>query len=353
MTWRQLLHRYVPANFQDPVGLARRLIRSGDPAALFAMATAAGGVGLAPFDMALAPLEQRFVRRARAAQFPLLFICGAPRSGTTLVHQTLVNHLPVAYFSNLTSLFPRAPLTAHMLLKRFIAPPAPTYASYYGRTHGLGGANDALYLWDRWLGADRTSPPKLLTGSQRHAMRAFFAASDAAFGRPLVNKNNSLNLSAHLVAECLPHARFICMTRQPRPLARSLYRARCDIHGDPLSTYGAAPSDPSAAADPARSVCEQVAYYDEMNRSQCDRLGPERFWLVSYEQFCRNPAALVRRVAADVLGDEQLVSGAVPTSFVASSASHVTPEIAARIDRAFDAMERGAEESAPRLIAIA
>lgn len=353
MAWRRLLHRYVPANFHDPVGLASRLLRTGDPAALFAMATAAGGLALAPLDAALAPWERRFVRCAGDAQFPLLFICGAPRSGTTLAYQTLVNHLPVAYFSNLTSLFPRAPLIAHRLLQRFVGVPTPTYASYYGRTRGLAGANDALYLWDRWLGSDRTTSPKLLTEPRRRDMRAFFAACDAEFGRPLVNKNNSLNLSAHLIAECLPQARFLCMTREARPLARSLYRARCAIHGGPGTMYGAGPGEHLLPADPVRSVCEQAAYYEEVNRSQCERVGPDRFWLVSYEQFCRNPAALVRRVAAEIFGDEGAVTGTIPKAFVASSAARVSADVVARIDSEFDAMERSNDESAQPLVATA
>jgi hypothetical protein len=353
MAWRQLLHRYVPANLHDPVGLASRLLRTGDPSALFAMATAAGGLAMAPLDAALAPWERRFVRREGSAQFPLLFICGAPRSGTTLAYQTLTSHLPVAYFSNLTSLFPRAPLVAHSLLQRFAGTSKPTYASYYGRTRGLAGANDALYLWDRWLGADRSRPPKLLTEPQRRDMRAFFAACDVTFGRPLVNKNNSLNLSAHLVAECLPHARFICMTRESRPLARSLYRARCDIHGGPTATYGVGPQDRSGVNDPVRSVCQQAVYHDQVNQMQCERLGPNRFWPVSYEQFCRNPAALVRRVAAGIFGDEGVVTGTIPRAFVASSADRVPPDVAARIDSEFDAMERSNDESVQSLVATA
>src|SRR5262249_45460471 len=106
MSARQLLHRYVPAHFHDPVGLALRLVGTGDPAAWFAMGAAAAGVAAAPLDAALSPLERRFVAKAAArgpARHPLILICGPPRSGTTIVYQTLINHLPLAYFSNLTA----------------------------------------------------------------------------------------------------------------------------------------------------------------------------------------------------------------------------------------------------------
>jgi hypothetical protein len=352
MNLRRLLHRYVPAQFHDPVGLALRLVRTGDPAAWFAMAGAAAGAAAAPLDAALAPCERRlvsdFAKHRNAERRPLVFVCGAPRSGTTVVYQTLVSHLPVAYFSNLTALFPKSPLVAQRLFGRFVARPAAEYHSFYGRTQGLGGTNDALQLWDRWLGSDRSAVPAALTPEARRDMAEFFRACDAVFDRPLVNKNNSLNLTAHLVAECLPQATFLCLSRDRRQLARSLYRARCDIHGSPAAAYGVAPSDiAAAAADPVQSVCEQAAFYDETNRRQLERLGAERFWIVGYEQFCRDPAALVRRVAREVLGDEQCLVGQPPSSFAASRGERVPADVAARIDAE---LTDGAA-SAPRLAA--
>jgi hypothetical protein len=330
---RQLLHRYVPAHFHDPLGLAMRLVRSRDPAALFAMATAAGGLAAAPLDVMLQPIEARIVAETSQAQRPLIFVCGAPRSGTTVVYQTLVSHLPVAYFSNLTALFPRSPLTAHRLFARLTEKPVAAYQNFYGRTQGLSGTNDALFLWDRWLGSDRAVAPQAIDADRGRAMTSFFAACDREFARPLVNKNNCLNLSAHLVAELLPQATFLCVTRDVRRLAKSLYRARCDIHGRPDAAYGIdAPGVTAATSDAVASVCSQARFYERVNLQQRDRLGAERFWLVPYEDFCQDPGALVRRVAEIVLGDERLLEGRPPASFAASTGDRVSAEVGARID---------------------
>src|SRR5262249_48604213 len=101
---RQRLHRYIPAHFHDPAGLALRLVRTGDPAAFFAMASAAAGAASAPLDMLLEPFEHAYYEAAAKPSHPLIIVCGPPRSGTTVVCQTLINHLPTAYFSNLTAL---------------------------------------------------------------------------------------------------------------------------------------------------------------------------------------------------------------------------------------------------------
>lgn len=336
---RQLLHRYVPAHFHDPAGLAVRLIRTGNPAAHFAMGAAAAGIAAAPLDLFLAPWENRLVASAASsgrARHPLVLICGAPRTGTTVVYQTLVSHLPVRYFSNLTALFPRSPLVVERLFGRLARPATAKYQSYYGRTAGMAGTNDALYLWDRWLGSDRDRPPGLLTEAQRRSMKRFFDAADHFFNQPLINKNNNLILSAHLVAEALPHARFICLTRRPRDLAQSLYRARCDIHGTPDAPYGPAEA---GAVDAVESVCRQVTYFDRLVDEQQRRIGAERFRVVPYESFCRDPGALVERVASDELGDQCGVRYPLPDPFACPTGAKVSAHIAERIDAALAEVE--------------
>ena len=157
---RSALARFVPFHFRDPLGLARRLLRSGSPEARFAMASAALGPFLAPLDLLLAVAERRRLARAASPRLPLLFVMGPPRSGTTLVTLSLNRCLPVTYLNNLTALFPRAPITANLLFGRPIRHEGVTLANYYGRTRGVSGPNDCLHLWDRWLGQDRTQIPE-------------------------------------------------------------------------------------------------------------------------------------------------------------------------------------------------
>lgn len=337
---RKKIHKYLPAHFHDPVGLALRLLKSRDPAACFAMASAAAGILCAPLDMLLTPFEQSCYRQQATTQHPLLIVCGPPRSGTTLVYQTLVQHLPVAYFPNLTALFPRSPLTAMRLFGRLLRRPTAEYRSFYGKTRSLSGTNDALYLWDRWLGSDRTRPARQLTQNQRDQMRQFFAACRHVFDQPLVNKNNNLNVSAHLVAEAVEQVHFICLTRDRRELAQSLYRARCEIHGSPSVPYGLTAASVEqahrAAIDPVQSVCDQVAFFDQVHQQQQQRLGEDRFWIVSYEDFCRRPGDLVQRVARKILHHPAGVRGPLPAAFQRSQKKKVSDDVAARIDALLD-----------------
>jgi len=298
---RQLLQRYVPSSFDHPVALAVRLLRSGDGAARFAVGAAAAGLAIAPLDLALVPLERSLYRRSGESMCPIALVCGAPRAGTTLVQQTLVQHLPVSYFTNLTSLFPASPLVATRVGSRLLRDSNPAYRSFYGRTPGLSGINDALYLWDRWLGADRTTTSPRLSPRAARAMRQFFAAWTRAAGRPLAAKCNHLNVSAHLVGNALPEAVFICIERDPLWLGQSLLKAREVLHGDRRRPYGVAEMD-AACGDEVESVARQVRYHAQLAVRQQQRLGAARFWRVQYEDFCRDPARLVRRVGQALLG---------------------------------------------------
>jgi hypothetical protein len=84
-------------------------------------------------------------------------------------------------------------------------------------------------------------------------------------------------------------------------------------------------------------------YLDGLCRRQQAEVGASRFWLVPYEEFCAAPAVLVRRVAAEVLGDETLVLAALPRAFPISSAPRVSGEIAAEIAAELSALGAGSK----------
>ncbi|MFX0196244.1 MAG: hypothetical protein ACFFCW_09000, partial [Candidatus Hodarchaeota archaeon] len=151
----------------------------------------------------------------------------------------------------------------------------------------------------------RTSIPKCLSDKSKDEMIRFFGAYEAVFHKPMVNKYNNMNLYAHLIADALKTSFFICVTRDPVYLAQSLLRARIDIHGNVSTPYGIhrhkEKESNSKNRDFVQDVCEQVLYHEEETRKQQQIIGSERFWIISYEDFCKRPEELVKRVSDQIL----------------------------------------------------
>lgn len=99
-------------NFHNPAKLIWRMLTSGDHVAIDALWRAGLGVLVTPLDVMLSGREQSLFDRQVEPDSPCVFIVGAPRSGTTLVYQVLAHVLRVSYFTNVTDLFPRSPITA-------------------------------------------------------------------------------------------------------------------------------------------------------------------------------------------------------------------------------------------------
>jgi hypothetical protein len=312
--WRPNL---LPPNFQDPSGLFLRLLRSREPAAYFAITHTALSVVARPLDLLLERFERRLYARAEPPRMPIVLVGGAPRSGTTILDQVLFRSLPVTCFNNLTAVFPRAPIMANRLFGPLLRPPRESLRNYYGRTSGFANRNDGLSLWDRWLGNDRYRPPEHLDGATADDMRRFFGAYEAAFGRPICNKNNALAICADVVASALPTAHFICVRRQALHNVQSLLVTRETIQGRREAPYGVGDPryDARKDADPIEAVCAQVLYTERRMEELQRKLGPARFWVLDYEDFCRAPHVVVERVADEILKiplDRAAVRAALP-----------------------------------------
>jgi hypothetical protein len=337
------------ANFSDPIGLLLRMLRSGDPAARGALVREFSTVVLSPLDLSLQIIEARSIRSARSSMLPLVLIVGAPRAGTTLVYQVLARYLPVTYFTNLSALFPRAPLTASRLFLPATQTAPASVHSYYGNTAGLAGPNDGFHVWNRWLGTDRYRALQTLDDDAISAMRQFFAAWTQTFGRPLLNKNNRNTDCVALLGRVIPEAFFVVVRRDPVYVAQSLLIARQHVQGDKRRKWGLHSLDQGPATDRlgyVDSVCRQVVEIDRKLAEDRHRLPAERFIDVQYEHFCENPAELVAEISTRIWGattDSTVVRRELNLGGRSSNQRRVTAEEFERIQICLAESKRAAE----------
>lgn len=298
---KALLEKIIPGHISD-LGLPVRMINSKDSAAWFTILVAMAGLLLTPLDLFLQIFEQRFRSTATKPVLPIIIVCGAPRTGTTLASQILIKYLPVSYFNNFTAIFPRSPITVSRIIGRWIAKRF-SYHSYYGKTQSFSGPNDAFYIWNQWMKEDESGVRCVLREEKIEEMQKFFGAYERVFNLPVLCKNNSLNTQAKAVAKAMPNTYFICMTREPEYLAQSLLQARIDINGDIQKSIWVDNPDKSSVdrSNYIEDVCDQVLYHEKKIAEQQQAIGAERFWIIKYEEFCRNPKKLVISVMDKIL----------------------------------------------------
>ena len=124
-----------------------------------------------------------------------IFIIGAPRSGSTLLYQVLVEAFDVGYLSNLHCKFYGGP----SLIERWIFPrlsrPTPDYASEHGRTRGRIAPSECGEYWYRFF-PRQPQAVSSLPEAQQQALRTAVSRLLAAADRPFIFKNlmNSLRL---------------------------------------------------------------------------------------------------------------------------------------------------------------
>ncbi|MDQ1629398.1 MAG: hypothetical protein QOI54_3142 [Actinomycetota bacterium] len=300
------------SNFKDPWGLLTRMVRSGDRAALASLTRAATEIVATPLDGALSRRERRLVEQGDQPSQPLVLVVGGARTGSTMVYQMLAAALPVSYFTNVTGVFPRSPITATGLLVRDWDRPSADLHSFYGQTARWTGPNDGFAVWNRWFGHDRYVAQGVpVDEAGRADMRAFFGAWTRLFPRPFLNKNNRNTSVVAQLADLLPTAVFVSVSRDPLYVGQSLVMARQRVQGDRRVPWGL---NAQSTVDPSLPGQDPMAYLDDVAaqvhrteaqlREQLAGLPQSRWIELAYEDVCRDPGDAIRRVADLVPGLE-------------------------------------------------
>ena len=338
------------SNFRDPFGLIWRMLRSGDRAAYAVLLRRGLAYGVLPLDWALQSRERRLLQSVdtEATGQPLVLIVGPPRSGSTLLYQTLSRYANVSYFTNWTVQFSRSPISATRMVQGRQLRSKRDFRNYYGQTAGLKSPNDGFEIWNRWFGSDRYRTRELLDSEAVADMRRFFAAWTQQFNRPFLNKNNRNTDCVNLLSEVLPQAHFLVIRRDPLFIAQSLLEARQQIQGSKDKAWGLASTQQHAEADEPLGyiddVCDQLIAIENRLREHSKALDPKRLVEVTYEEFCRDPSKTLFRICDNVPGlciEESLVAQEL-TPFTVSSTMRLSAEEQQRIQRRFAQVPGGA-----------
>lgn len=227
-----------------------------------------------------------------------VLIVGAPRSGSTLLFQVLTEAFDFGYLSNLHCLFNGAPSWVERLVRPLRWRSESSFSSKRGVVPGRAAPSECGAFWYRFF---RRKPQYVQAGDfhARRSMRAALRALLRAFGRPVLFKNIHCSLRLEPLANAVPEALFIFITRNVVDNAHSLLETRRDVFDDYARWWSMEPPNIETLKNlPAeQQVVEQIRQINALVAGQLTELHGGRYLTIAYEDLTARPHEVVETVA--------------------------------------------------------
>lgn len=249
---------------------------------------------------------------AAKPQFPIVFIVGCPRSGTTLMMQWLASLGVFAYPSNLVARFYGNPYVGVRIQqalhtydsKKQIFPHSEVdgeFSSSYGHTVGALAPSEFWYFWRRFFHFGDIQKLDDIE-SNRHDLQGFaqeLALMEQAFAMPLAMKAMIVNWHLPELYQLFDRCLFIDVSRDARDNAESLYCSRKNFFGDYSKWYSFKPPEYTWLKEvtPLQQVAGQVFFTRRAVDSGLAQIPSTSVLRVSHEEFCESPAVVYSALA--------------------------------------------------------
>ncbi|MBR9817213.1 MAG: sulfotransferase [Rhodospirillales bacterium] len=240
------------------------------------------------------------------SQFPLIYVVGLPRSGTTLLSQLLSRYFEVGYVNNLIARFWLNPVVGIKLSQEILGSNARKriqFKSIHGVTREPWGPHEFGYFWRHWLQLDQSETHKLsqevLEKVDQDRLRITLDSMTSAFEAPVVFKNVICGFQADFLSKLRPNSVFVLIERDPKDVANSLFRCRIDRYGDPAVWWSLKPSnfnEIKSIRSPKEQIKLQISgcekdFKDELSKESVSCIR------VNYEDLCADPEKNLRKIA--------------------------------------------------------
>jgi len=253
-------------------------------------------------------VEQKFLS-SRQPDFPVIFIVGPLRSGSTLMMQWLANTGLFSYPTNLLSRFYQAPIMGAKLqllladerynfrdeLKDFNSDVG--FSSENGKTKGALAPNEFWYFWRRFLPfteLDYLPTDQLLKESDTKTMVSEFAGMMDVFQKPMALKAMILNYNIDFLDKLFEKAIFIHTKRDPLTNIASALNAREKQLGsiDEWYSFKIPEYYELKKLNSYEQVAGQIYHINKAVEDGLANVAEHKKMTVQYEEFCDNPKAI-------------------------------------------------------------
>ena len=257
-------------------------------------------------NVLLAEPERSVVARHDRPEHAVVFVLGAPRSGTTMTMQWLAATGAFGYPSNLMARFYAAPYIGTRI-QQLITDPVYSFndefhdlnvprdfSSNLGKTQGVLAPNEFWYFWRRFVPNNelRHLSPEEERQVDSIGLSSSLAAVEHALGRPLAMKAMILQYNVKVLSAAFrDRVVFLWLRRKPLYNAQSLLRARRRFYGSENVWYSGKPREFEwlQHLSPVEQVAGQVHYTDAAIGAGLGDLPSACVLEIDYESFCLDP----------------------------------------------------------------
>jgi hypothetical protein len=265
-------------------------------------------IALKDINGLLLNLELKLISEFKKNKYPVIFILGNPRSGSTLLLQWLASLGCFAYPTNILSRFYNAPCIGAKVQKILVEYDfkgeifSPDYEKKFhsdlGKTKGPLASHEFWYFWRRFFkyGEIQKLNQKDIDKLDVASLLSEIAGLEAEYQKPLVFKGMMFNWDIELLDSIFEKALFINLKKSPIYNMEDLLFARKKFFNDLTKWYSFKPPEYEElkSKDPIGQVAGQVMYTNKSIDKQFAKINSKKIINFCYEDLCSNPEELYK-----------------------------------------------------------
>ncbi len=237
-------------------------------------------------------IEKRLIKKNSAGKnkYPVIFLIGCPRSGTTFLYQYITHFLDVAFINNFMNLSRENPVFGFYLSDKIHrSKPHGSFESEFGDTSGSGlrAPNESLF-WYKWLPKNKHYlEPSGLGRIQKKEIRDVVSSFVNIAEKPLVFKNLSFSLRLKLIKDLFPSSKIIYIKRDPVYIAQSIFLARKKLSIPPNTIWSIKPQNypEIELMNELDLIANQVYSIEKQINSDMALFDKDKTMILKYEEF--------------------------------------------------------------------
>jgi hypothetical protein len=223
-------------------------------------------------------------------KYPPIFIVGSPRSGTTLVYQSLISYFDLGYINNFNCYFFGNMNFSENLFKRN---KNINFESNFGNTKGLNSPSECGNFWYLFFKRNIYNKKDLyLTKNKQEKLKKYVYSFSYTLKKNIVYKNVYNSMRIEELANIFPKAIFIFVKRNKIDTAHSILYARYKLYGNYNKWFSLKPFDLLETKDPIKDTIKQVDYINLEIEKSIKKI-KNSFYVIDYNVFCKNPKKIL------------------------------------------------------------